>query len=196
MAVNYFDFDLEAKTYNNGNAVVYENDDAIKNSVLLWLTSSRGDFLKNPDAGGMLDFFLFKNITTERLRLLGFSLYNEMYFTFLGLIKILDINIVPNYTQRYIQIEITYQIIESEQVIKEELIIDKPVNNKTKTYIEIDYIEENLYNFVKIQKNSHQDKKLKFDTTLNSWIWGEFKLVNLTESDPYFAQILELCNVL
>lgn len=195
MAINYFDYDIEGNTFIDGNAIVYENDEAIKNAISQWLVSKRGDYLKNPSEGGILDYFLFKNMTNSNLELIGFAIQNLFTINLVSLVKLVNISIQPDYTNRSIDIDVVYKINGTNTVVTEQLSMDKVIDKKSNTYLDIDYIEENLFDFVKIQKYSHPSQKLIYDNDVLSWVWGEYKFINLVDTDEYFERILYVCNV-
>lgn len=194
MAINYFDYDIEGNTFIDGNAIVYENDEAIKNAISQWLVSKRGDYLKNPSEGGILDYFLFKNMTNSNLELIGFAIQNLFTINLVSLVKLVNISIQPDYTNRSIDIDVVYKINGTNTVVTEQLSMDKVIDKKSNTYLDIDYIEENLFEFVKIQKYSHPSQKLIYDNDVLSWVWGEYKFINLVDTDEYFERILYVCN--
>jgi len=195
MAINYFDYDIEGNTFIDGNAIVYENDEAIKNAISQWLVSKRGDYLKNPSEGGILDYFLFKNMTNSNLELIGFAIQNLFTINLVSLVKLVNISIQPDYTNRSIDIDVVYKINGTNTIVTEQLSMDKVIDKKSNTYIDIEYIEENLFEFVKIQKYSHPSQKLIYDNDVLSWVWGEYKFINLVDTDEYFERILYVCNV-
>jgi len=195
MANNYFDFDIDGLTKNDGSPMYYENDEAIKNAFSYWLSSKKGDFLKNPNAGGVLDKFLFKNMSADKLEIIGFDLQTEISFGWSGIIALNNITIIPDYTNRTVDIEVSYRIVGTNKTDTVVLYLDKGVDQLNVGYQEITYIEENLYNFVSIQKNSYKNEKLLYNTDMSSWVWGKFKLVNLTEADSYFDDILAIINL-
>ncbi|HPJ86798.1 MAG TPA: hypothetical protein PLU55_01655 [Candidatus Pacearchaeota archaeon] len=195
MAINYFDYDIEGNTFIDGNAIVYENDEAIKNAISQWLVSKRGDYLKNPSEGGILDYFLFKNMTNSNLELIGFAIQNLFTINLVSLVKLVNISIQPDYTNRSIDIDVVYKINGTNTVVTEQLSMDKVIDKKSNTYLDIDYIEENLFEFVKIQKYSHPSQKLIYDNDVLSWVWGKYKFINLVDTDEYFERILYVCNV-
>lgn len=194
MAINYFDYDITGNTFTDGNAIIHENDEAIKNAISQWLTSKKGEYLKNPSEGGILDYFLFKNMTNSNLELIGFAIQNLFTINLVALVKLINISIQPDYTNRSIDIDVTYRILDTNTIVTEQLSMDKVIDKKSNTYIDIDYIEENLFEFVKIQKYSHPSQKLIYDNDVLSWVWGEYKFINLTDEDEYFERILYVCN--
>lgn len=194
MAINYFDYDITGNTFTDGNAIIYENDEAVKNAISQWLTSKKGEYLKNPSEGGILDYFLFKNMTNSNLELIGFAIQNLFTINLVSLVKLVNISIQPDYTNRSIDIDVTYRILDTNTIVTEQLSMDKVIDKKSNTYIDIDYIEENLFEFVKIQKYSHPSQKLIYDNDVLSWVWGEYKFINLTDEDEYFERILYVCN--
>lgn len=193
MAV-YQDIDMWGAENTQGGPLEYIGSDAIKNALQNWITSKRGDFLRNPGAGGALDFMAFKAMSPERLSTMKFQLLNSITNNFYPSIKVTNINFIPDYTNRILEIEIYYKI-EAENIYDVVTIFtntDYSINNFT--YEEVTYVEDNLLEFFTKKKSDLPDKRLLYDNDGNFWKWGKYKLVNLTVTDSRFADILEIAN--
>jgi hypothetical protein len=170
MANVYHDIDLYGREEAGGKPFELYNEEAIKTALTLWLTSKAGDFLRNPDAGGILDRILFKNMEGPSMSKWLFSLKNALYFQFAPAIVITNLIVDKDYTRRYLRIEITYTLKNNNEVQTLEIY--------TKDLISI----------------PEQRQQLIYDTEEQIWKWVIYKFSNFSTSDSYYDQILSICN--
>jgi len=188
------DLDLQGRENNNGTAREFYDDDALDNALTLWLTSKKGDYVLDPSQGGVLDALQFKNLAEGGLELLKFSIENSINNNFDTLISLKGIELVLQRDIRVIEIYISYQSLLTRQYNKSVIYLDDPRDAVPFTFQDIDLVEENLYNFAIIKEPSMEGAKLLYNMDEGSWIWGKFKLIDFTNADPYFTQILALIN--
>ena len=62
----YHDIDVYGNETQAGQPLEYFDEEAIKNALILYLTSSKGDYIRNPKAGGVLKNLLFKQNMSMR----------------------------------------------------------------------------------------------------------------------------------
>lgn len=188
------DIDIWGRNDEQGNPVEYFDQAAIKNALTCWLTSKKGEYLNNPIEGGVLDYALFKTMNDENLENLHFKIKNALINRFTPTLEIVKIELVPNYEERYLEININY--INPINLQQESVsIYVNTFNPETRfEYQDIEYTGINLRNFIIIKKTDNAQHKLLFDPQLNCWVYGYFKLINLTTEDPYFEEILRICN--
>jgi hypothetical protein len=62
---HYFDTDIEGELDSNGLIKQYYDEDAVKNSIIVWLTSFRSDILRNPGKGGYVTQYLYKGMSDD-----------------------------------------------------------------------------------------------------------------------------------
>jgi len=191
---NLMDIDIQGLEDTPGIAREYYDEEAIKNALLLWLTSKKGEFLYNPNDGGILEVLIFKTITESLINKLRFKILNGITIKFAPQVRVEKLNIIPDYERRILKVDLEYTGVVTEQTERLVFFTRANYENVNYTYQDIEYIEENLYNFCVVKKPSQTGKKLLYDSREESWIWGEFKFINLTPVDLYFTQILELCN--
>lgn len=197
MAQIYQDIDLFGEENTNGTPKEYFDKDALKNSITFWLMSKKGDYIEAPQEGGVIDFALFKNMTGEMEEIIKFRIETAFSLYFTGVAEIVDIIITPNYTQRYTEIDISYKDLINGVIDSITVYPTSSTKAKRFTYTEIEFVEENLFTYVKLTKPDMLDQKLVYNLNENVWIWGNrFKFVNFDFSDPYFDTILEYINVL
>ena len=190
----YHDIDLYGRDNLNGTPLTYFNANAIKNALYQWMNSKRGDYLMNPSEGGVLDVFNFKNLNFDNTYKLKIQLLTALTTEFSPSITIESIDIVPDYNNRLLEIEITYSIPQERVTDSVSLFLNSEYSTKSFNYEEIILTEFNLYEFVSIKKPAQNSSRLLYDYELNSWKWGKYKLINLLPTDTYFSDILQICN--
>ena len=188
------DLDLQGRENNNGTAREFYDDDALNNAFTLWLTSKKGDYVLDPNQGGIVDALQFKNLAEGGLELLKFSIENAINNNFNNLLELKNITLQLLKDIRVIAIYITYLSLLSRQLNRTVIYLDDPRNAQPFSYQEIPLTEENLENFVIIKLPSMEGAKLLYNADEGKWIWGEYKLINFTNNDLSFTRILALIN--
>lgn len=189
------DIDFYLNTDKKGNPIEHIEEDAIKNALLVWLTSAKGDIIENPQIGGLLDESVFKKMTPGKAQALEFKIKNAINNQFFPAVQLISVNVIPNYEDRLWEINIEYINYLNNQ--KQSLTIYSEDTTQTLTfnYEYIDKTGENLYNIVVLLKPSMGNRILRFDEE-KGWLWGKYVFSNLTYDDPYFSAILELANMM
>lgn len=190
----YADIDLYGKEVTPGVAFEYFDIQAVSNALNLWLTSKKGDFIRNPSAGGILEKYLFKNMDPSSLTKIKLELITTFSDYFSDTLAIDDIIFTPNYQDRILEIQIIYHDIRTGASDNLTVYVNANYAYKRFEYQNVSYAGENLYRFVQITIPSNPVEKLIYDTTLLKWRWSPYLLENLTYEDPYFSQILALIN--
>jgi len=180
----------------DGTAKELVDDEAISNAMQLFIMSKKGDYILDPTIGGPLSAYQFKNMDSNNIEILRFSLQNALYMKFGGYITVEDIVINPDYTNRFTEVIINYTSLLSSEQNSATIYINDTSKTNIVTYTDIAYTDDNLYTFVQIKKPDMQGRKLVYNITELSWIWGNnFKFINFTTDDPRFEDILAYCNV-
>ena len=190
----YHDLDLYGNDTAKGEAEIHYDEDAIQSAFTTWITSKRGDYLKLPADGGILDFSLFKNMNDETIEILTHQLRTSIINEFTPAITLQGLSITPDYQNRMWVMEIKYQnpLTLTSQTIQ---IYTKDLTKKiNQEYENIEYTGLNLRNWVAIVLPDMKGKLLIYDTEKESWRWSKFLLTKFTYSDSYFSEILALIN--
>ena len=190
----YQDLDVFGNENSDGTAKLYLDNEAIKMAFTLWLTSKRGDFLRQPTLGGVFDTLLFKQMSEEKAQMIHFSIKNAINNSFSPTIKLLDLQITPNYEQRYWEIYIKYENPFDRQIESVTIYTKDTIASTSIEYIEIDYVGNNLYNFCEIKIPSMEGQMLLYDTVKLVWMWGRYLFTLFTTADTRFDDILGICN--
>lgn len=195
MSVNFFhDIDLYGREARAGIALEYFNADAVKNALELFLTSKRGDFIRNPSAGGIIDFNAFKVMNNANIQKLEFTLKNAINNYFQPAIEIQSIEPIPDYDNHILQINITYLDLTTLIINQVSLYTDTSYQYQKFEFVTVEYTEDNLLKFCMLEKPAMMDKKLLYNTDDGIWYYGKFKFVNFSQSDIRFSEILAVCN--
>ena len=174
------DIDLYGRENTDGTAMEHLGDEAIKMALIVWLTSKKGEFVLNPEEGGILDVSLFKNLSTNKIPELTFKIKNAINNRFYPSIILEFISIEPNYEYRLWVINIAFRTSEARS-LQEVQIYTKDLSKRLNVvYENIEYIEENLRNFCLVQKTNMSGYKLVFNPENGNWEWGKYIFVNFS----------------
>lgn len=194
MSETYADADIYGRELSDGNAVQHIDAEAIKNALTLFLTSKKGDFLRNPELGGPLDRVKFKSLDGSVSSLVIFTLKNAITNYFSPAIKLRDIQFTPNYEKRIWEILIYYSSNLSNSVDSVTVYTKDILNIAQQLDQNVTWVGENLRMFCLIQKSSMGFELLKYNSNDSTWRWGKFIFVNFTTEDEYYTEILNICN--
>jgi hypothetical protein len=191
----YHDIDIFGREKREGIALDCLNADAIKNALILFLTTKKGDYIRNPGAGGIVDFAFFKTPTEANIQKIGFILKNAINNYFVPAIELQEINVIPDYDNKILEISIVYKDLTTLVINNVSLYTNTSYAYQKFEYEEVSYTGANLLRFIILQKTGDPSKKLIYNSDDGVWYYGKFKLINLTQSDPYFDQILQAANM-
>ena len=189
------DIDIYGRETRPGTPKEVFQEDAVKNALILLLTSKRGEFLYNSFEGGVLDDLLFKPMTSSSISIAEFKIRNALTNHFVPPINIQAISVQPDYNKRIFRILVYYKGVFTKQ--EEQLVFHTEGNFESKefSYQEVPYKNDNLEAFCMLKKADNLAAKLLFNTEEDCWIWGIYKFINLVNTDPNFAAILSICNL-
>lgn len=193
MAIIYSDIDVFGRNYTNGGAIVLYGDDAIENSMLNYLGSRRGTFVREPYKAGLFDSLIYsplRELTVEEIAEYRTSIEN----TFSQFITVRYLNIIPDYENEVFAIKLGWESILTGQQ-KDSTVYLRSLATPTEqvfSYVGIDASGDNLYFFAMTQQPSMPEVKLEFKTDINQWIYGKYMFLNFSVSDPRYADIIAL----
>jgi len=159
-----------------------------------WFSAKKGEYLRNPGAGGILDNLTFKTINADTMLAAKFEILTGLTNNFSPSLNIDDIQFSLDAKNRVLEVVIYYTI--PMEGIRDNLSIFTNTDFSVKkfNFQDIDFVGENLLEFFKQQKPSIPDSRLLYDHTGDFWKWGQFKLINLTPMDSVFSEILMIAN--
>jgi len=198
MATNtnfYHDIDIFGRESQPGTAIEYTNADAIANALTFFLTLKKGEILRNPNEGGIIDLALFKTMNDTNVQKLGFQIKNAINNYFAPLIQLQEINLIPDYENHILQYDITYQDLTTFTTNTVTIYTNTSYQYQNFEYSVVEYVEMNLLRFIQLQKTGDPSQKLLFNPDDGYWYFSKFKLINFTTSDIYFDSILAAANL-
>jgi phage baseplate assembly protein W len=91
----------------NGNIKEVWGADALTNSIRLWLASFQGEVLRNPLVGGYLARLITKPMTPSQADNIKTEIMRGLVNEFIPKLDSIQLNITPNYEQKYWLIELS-----------------------------------------------------------------------------------------
>lgn len=187
------DLDIFARSDANGGLRVLEEDLAISNALVAWLSSKAGDYIYRPDLGGVLEIPLFKLMTPQRTKDLQNFFRSKIEENFGGVLSLDRVSVIPDNTTRTYNFIIEYTSLLTN---KENLVnfntSQKPKEAAIKTTVEVPFVNENLLNFVLVKKIDLPGIVMQQDPITNLWIWGPYIFTNLRNIDYNFQEIFDI----
>lgn len=102
----YFDYSLFGGLDNNGEIKSYWNQDALSNSLMMWVASLKGDILRSPTRGGYIIKVLTQPMSEySRLNLID-EIKRGLIEDFKPVLTITNLNVSPDYEKRQWLIDI------------------------------------------------------------------------------------------
>lgn len=189
------DIDVYGRTDNVGNLILHNQDYAISNCLVFWLTSKAGDYIYFPELGGPLERLKFKLMNLTTVTNLTTFLSNTINEYFGNVLTLQSVIVSPDNKKRILFVEVQYISKVTNDPNKVNFTIkksDTPVTNNTR--YPVPYVGDNLVNFVLTQIVNYQGQKLTFSDSENNWIWGPFIFTNLNDSMEEFTIIQDIIN--
>ena len=123
--IKYIDTDIRGLIDNSGNLTTLTGTEAIKNSIIVWLTSFRNDILRAPGKGGYLTQHLYKPMSEYNRQLIRDSIVDGLYQDYFPTVRINSIQVSPDYEKKEWTIFLDIYVSE----IKEEVTMSTTVKN-------------------------------------------------------------------
>lgn len=196
--VNLIDFDVYGRSSNTGGALIHQNDFAISNAIIFYLTSGKGDYLYNPTAGGILQSLLFKLLDQKYVNYYTTQISEALNAEFGGLISNISVEITSDFQKRMYLINVFFTSRQSGLVNQVEF-NTKPTIKETSTItiIDINLTGDNLLGFVLLQLGYPDQARFKLELSKEDgkWYWGRFRFLEFDENSSNFQQIFDAINV-
>ena len=122
---NLYDVSIFGSVDKNGNINELWGREALSNALKYWLTSAKGDFIRNPTIGGGLYQHLSKPMTEDRATFIQDGIAIGLREDFGQYLQILAINVTPYYTEKYWKIHLKVW----SPLIKDEAEVDVRIKN-------------------------------------------------------------------
>jgi len=111
---------------SSGNIEQLWGEDALNNSLKMWLASFTGEILRQPQRGGYLMYWLLKPMSEKNIKNIKMTLQDGFNQDFSPYLEVYNLNVEPLYDERcwHIQMEVyshTYKV---------RTIIDEKIKNR------------------------------------------------------------------
>ena len=188
------DLDVYGRNSILGGALVHEDDFAISNSIIFYLTTSEGDYLFRPELGGVLESMLFKALTPEKASFYQSRIANALNNRFGALATDIEVSVQTDFENRLYRIDVFFTSVQSGQTNQVPIALKIPnIENLGKLYTPVDFVDDNLLGFVIVQKPNNSKPLIKNETD-ELWYWGPYKFTNFNEDSENFQEIFDIIN--
>lgn len=195
--VNLIDFDVYGRSSNTGGALIHENDFAISNAIIFFLTSAKGDYLYNPTEGGILQSLLYKLLDQRYVNFYTDQITKILETKFGALISDVGVQITSDFEKRRYIVEVFFTSRQTSAVNQVEF-NTRPIIRETSTItiVDINLQDDNLLGFVLLQLGypDQAREKLQLNNEDGKWYWGRFRLNQFSESSSNFNEIFNAIN--
>jgi hypothetical protein len=186
--ITFIDFDIYGRTDERGNPLILRGNEAIKNAIITYLLSKRGDYIRRPAFGGILDQIEFKVKNNDNLNAYSTELAQDITRHFGAYVNVLGVTINPDYAIRAIEVSLTIEYINTDApevetfyVYRKGLKYVDEIN-----FIEVPFIGMALVNFILSEIPNQPSAPLVYNSAIKSFTWNNYKFPSLTtESDEY-----------
>jgi hypothetical protein len=104
--VIYKDYSIDADLTSTGALKVLEGRDAITNALKLWISSFRGEVMRDPSKGGYITRWLMKPISETTAVAIKRAILDGLNDEFYPILIPSIVDIIPNYEREYWEIHI------------------------------------------------------------------------------------------
>lgn len=195
--VNIIDFDVYGRSSNIGGALIHQNDFAISNAIIFFLTSAKGDYLYNPTEGGILQSLLYKLLDQKYVNYYTNQIIKILELKFGSLISSIDVQITSDFEKRMYVVDVFFKSKQT-GVVNQVEFNTRPIVRETATItiVDVNLSGDNLLGFVLLQLGYPDQvrEKLLLNSEDGKWYWGRFRLNEFSENSDNFDQIFETIN--
>ena len=103
--VLYGDYDHTGIVDDKGKIKVLTEDDALNQSLKLWIVSKEGDLINSPARGGYVYPNLLKSMSEDNADEISASIQEGLAQDFFPEVEVVEISVEPNYQKKYWDIE-------------------------------------------------------------------------------------------
>jgi hypothetical protein len=102
----YKDYSIDALTDNKGVLTLLSGKQALENALRLWITSFKGEFNRNPEAGGYVTRWLTKPITDDYATKIRNAILDGLNDEFFPSLIVSKLEITPHYQEEFWEIHL------------------------------------------------------------------------------------------
>ena len=187
----YFDITAEDYPENEFPAKNLNQEEAIKQSLKDFLTSSPSDFIFGEENGGIIKSLLFRQLNDSNVQNAKYRIKNAIINGFFPAIIPSNISVEKDTIRRAWIITIGYQSPISGTPQETQILI-KGFSDREREYkmIEIPYMGQNLTNFARLQKFKYPNDKLQFKE--GKYIYNKYILINFNKYSSNFQEVSDI----
>jgi hypothetical protein len=104
--VIYKDYSIDADLTSTGALKVLEGRDAVTNALKLWISSFRGEVMRDPSKGGYITRWLMKPISETTAVAIKRAILDGLNDEFYPILIPSIVDVIPNYEREYWEIHI------------------------------------------------------------------------------------------
>jgi hypothetical protein len=104
--VIYKDYSIDADLTSTGALKVLEGRDAVTNALKLWISSFRGEVMRDPSKGGYVTRWLMKPISETTAVAIKRAILDGLNDEFYPILIPSVVEVIPNYEREYWEIHI------------------------------------------------------------------------------------------
>lgn len=120
-----FDTDILGTIDSNGNLKTLYDKEAMKNSLIGWLTSFKNDIIRSPGRAGYLTSHLFKPMTETNRKNIFNAITDGLYQDYFPRVVLNSLEVVPDYEHRYWNIYLNVYV----NIIKDTVEVNTTIKN-------------------------------------------------------------------
>lgn len=92
----FYDVNIKGEINEEGRLEEFWGGAAVKNAIIMWLTSYRSDYLRNPTKGGYLTSHLYKKMSSDAQEDMYDSIVDGFNQEF-DFVELVNLQVTPNY---------------------------------------------------------------------------------------------------
>ncbi|MCK9439688.1 hypothetical protein M0Q39_06540 [Patescibacteria group bacterium] len=118
----FYDVNIKGEINEEGRLEELWGADAVKNAIIMWLTSYRSDYLRSPTKGGYLTSHLYKKMSSSTQEDMYDSIVDGFNQEF-DFVELVNLQVTPNYDNNFwsIFVEVYIPFLDSTVEISENI---------------------------------------------------------------------------
>lgn len=104
--IQYKDYSIDAELADSGTLRLLEGVEAVENSLRLWISSFKGEIIRQPNKGGYITRWLMKPITEDTRMAIKRAILDGLIDEFEPVLIPTKVEVTPNYEKEFWEIHI------------------------------------------------------------------------------------------
>ena len=187
------DIDVYGRLGVQNTLTEHQNDKAISNAMVLYLTSNSGDFLLAPEKGGILKRILFKITNEQLLNEKTKEIVEALELEFGAVAKNIECELTHDGYTKLTEVNVFWESSLSGEENQVQFFSKNSLEAEVRR-IYIPFIGDNLLAFCILKKDEQTGIRISKDSIENIYVWGQYAFSNFTELDSNYNDIILICN--